>query len=348
MELPVYYATITDEYEGITTISLVDRPAVQSDFVSFSEEEEKPLIRFVDEEERKVMGCIMRCEFPIYRRNHTFGEFYLKYSKETIEKMTRKMLSENTGNFINLMHDEEQYVNGVTLEQVFIKNQEKGIVPTGFDNIADGSLFGIFKVENDEVWSRIKDGEFKGFSLEGYFSIDFNKKEEENMSLKEKLRNILAEYKTVQTTTVQLVAVDEIAVGSEVTDENGNPIPDGEYVTDEGITYIVKDGKVESINEPESEPKEEEPIVEEEQNEQPTEEPVEEEPTEEPTVEEEDAVCAEIEGIKSEIEGIKADILAIKEMLSKPASTPIEQEFKEVVEEKGDSPLISALKKMRK
>lgn len=351
--IPTYYANITDEFEGITTISLVDYPAVQSDFVAFDKQDKMPLFKFEDEEQRKIMGVIMRCEYPIYRRSETYGEFYIKYSKETIEKMTRKMLAENTGNYVNLMHDGEAYVDGVTLEQVFIKDSSKGVSPSGFEDISDGSMFGVFHVENDDVWNAIKSDTFRGFSLEGYFSIDKEDKTETKMSLKERLRNIFAEFQRVDTDGGALFAVDEVVVGSEVTDEQGNPIADGEYKSEDKV-YVVKDGKVETINDiqVEEEPKAEEPASEEPKEEpKEEEEPKAEEPKEDPqpVVDEPKDFQPEIDALKAQIDAIQAEIVSIKEMLKKPASTPIEEEFKDVVEAKGkNSKLIEALENLKK
>lgn len=349
--IPTYYANITDEFEGITTISLVDYPAVQSDFVAFDKQDKMPLFKFEDEEQRKIMGVIMRCEYPIYRRSETYGEFYIKYSKETIEKMTRKMLAENTGNYVNLMHDGEAYVDGVTLEQVFIKDTAKGVSPSGFEDISDGSMFGVFHVENDIIWDAIKSDTFRGFSLEGYFSIDKEDKTETKMSLKERLRNIFAEFQRVETDGGALFAVDEVVVGSEVTDESGNPIADGEYKSEDKV-YVVKDGKVEAINDIQvEEPKAEEPASDEPKEEPKEEEPKAEEPKEDPqpVVDEPKDFQPEIDALKAQIDAIQAEIVSIKEMLKKPASTPIEEEFKDVVEAKGkNSKLIEALENLKK
>jgi len=42
--------------------------------------------------------------------------------------------------------------------------------PKGFDKAPNGSWFVSYKVDNDEVWAQVKDGTFKGFSVEGVFS----------------------------------------------------------------------------------------------------------------------------------------------------------------------------------
>lgn len=360
--IPIYYANVTNDLEGIIAISLVDCPAVESDFVAFDKNQEMTMFRFEDEAQRKVLGVIMRCEYPIYRRNEKLGEFYLKYSRDVIERMARKMLRENTGNMINLMHDDEAFVDGVVLEQVFIKDTGKGVSPSGFEDISDGSMFGVFKIENDAVWEEIRKGTFRGFSLEGYFSIEDNIKEDkENMNLKERLRQLLAEFAQVETDKGILVAVDEVAVGAEVTDENGNPIADGEYKSEDRI-YVIKDGKVEAINEaepeepqePSEEPKGDEPNNDPEEPEKPSDESEkgenepEPEPQPEPIIEEPD-YKAEIDALKAAIEAMNAEINGIREMLKQPASTPIEEEFEQVVEPRkaGNSKLIEALEAIK-
>ena len=42
--------------------------------------------------------------------------------------------------------------------------------PKGFDKLPNGSWFVSYKVDNDDVWKQVKDGTFKGFSVEGVFS----------------------------------------------------------------------------------------------------------------------------------------------------------------------------------
>ena len=63
-------------------------------------------------------------------------------------------------------------------QEIFIKNSEKGISPKGFEDVEEGSLFGVYKIENQEVWQAIKDGVFTSVSLEGMFKLKPEKKEE--------------------------------------------------------------------------------------------------------------------------------------------------------------------------
>lgn len=169
-KLKIYEATLENLNDGIYTISLVDFPAVENDFFYFKKEEEPLKFKVENEEKRLILGVIMRADFPIYRISNTGEGYYIRFSKETIAEMAEKMLLNSTYNNVNLQHNPKNYVENVHLREVFIKDIAKGINPKGFESIEDGSLFGVYKVNNDDVWASIKSGEFKGFSLEGCFS----------------------------------------------------------------------------------------------------------------------------------------------------------------------------------
>lgn len=282
--IPVYDAVIEDAECGMFRISLVDDPAVMSNFQAFDREKKQMLYSIEDEEQRKVLGVVMRADFPIYRRDREMGEYYIMYKADTIAQMAEKYLLESRQNDVNLDHQEDKVVDGVQMVQCFIKDTSKGIVPAGFDDIADGSLFAEFHVVNDDVWAEIKAGTYKGFSLEGVFSLSPEQDREsvesivdslegkfsklfkhKNMSKLQKflkaMENALVSVACGSMTTDKGVLVwdgdDELAVGMEVfvEDEEGNrnPAGDGEYKTDEKV-ITVAEGKVESIADAEAQP----------------------------------------------------------------------------------------------
>ena len=135
-------------------------------------QKEKLKFSVVDENNRKVIAPIMRCDFPIYRCDESGFEYFIMYTKETIEVMARKMFSDNISKNMNMEHNPNNIMNGVYLEELFIKNVEKGINPKGFEEIENYSLFGVYTIENNDVWDSIKNGTFTGISLEGIFSFD--------------------------------------------------------------------------------------------------------------------------------------------------------------------------------
>lgn len=279
--IPVYDAVISDEETGMFKISLVDDPAVMSLFQAFDAEKKPMMYAIQDEEKRLVRGCIMRCDFPIYRRDSKMGEYYVIYKADTIRQMAEKYLLEGRQNDVNLMHQEGSDVEGVQMVQYFIKGD--GIQVDGFDDCADGSLFGEFHVVNDDIWAEIKAGTYKGFSLEGVFDLmpeqdkdeiqeivdvldgAFRKlfKNHKNMSKLKKIRATLAkllqEFGNVTTDkgVISWDGDDDLKEGDSVyvedADGNRNPAADGDYKTDDNKVIVVVDGKVSEIKDAEAE-----------------------------------------------------------------------------------------------
>lgn len=176
--IPLYKAIIEDETSGMFCISLVDFPAVESNFLCFNEQH-KPLQFKVDNEEKRIVtGVLMRCNHPIYRIGMSGMEYYIMFDKQTIEKMAEKWLKDGLQGNVNLMHNPEAYVDGVLLKEVYFKDIERGINPTGFEDIEDGSLFGTYHIVNDDVWNAVKSGEFKGFSIECLVDVEEVKTDE--------------------------------------------------------------------------------------------------------------------------------------------------------------------------
>lgn len=177
--IPIYQAIIEDELTGMFTISLVDKPAVESNFLCFKKDHKIVNFRVENEEKRLISGVIMRADFPIYRINEYGEEYYITFSRETIAKMAEKWLSDGLQSNVNLQHNPNNYVNDVLLKEVYFKDSEKGINPKGFEGIEEGSLFATYHILNEDVWKSIKNGEFNGFSLEGIFNFDITPSEED-------------------------------------------------------------------------------------------------------------------------------------------------------------------------
>jgi len=124
----------------------------------------------VNEEQRIISGALMIADELIYRNNDKFGEHYVKFSADTIKQIAIKFAKKKYQNHVNLMHNPDLKVDGVTMFESFIVDKKRGILPMAeFSDVADGSWFGSFYVENQEVWDAIKSGQYKGFSVEGMF-----------------------------------------------------------------------------------------------------------------------------------------------------------------------------------
>jgi hypothetical protein len=185
MKLPIYQLEISEDLDDdveVDFVALVDKPAIERDFLKFKEDNAKFVIQ--SEDRRIVSGALMLADTPIYRQDQN-GEYYVTFTKDTIEKIAQKFFKKGYQSNVNLMHDEAMAVEGVTMYESFIVDSSRGVMAMkGFEDAPEGSWFGSFKVENESVWNKIKSGEFKGFSVEGIFNY---KKEKQPMSVEEAL-----------------------------------------------------------------------------------------------------------------------------------------------------------------
>ena len=71
---------------GVEAISIVESPAIESDFVALKNQEIK--LAEVDKEKKILMGALLIPDKPIYR-NGGQGEYYIFFSKDTIVKASQ-------------------------------------------------------------------------------------------------------------------------------------------------------------------------------------------------------------------------------------------------------------------
>lgn len=187
---PIYKAQLTKNPQetGMFFISLVDDPAVESNFLLFNKDEDiiSHTFSIQNEEQRIVTGLVMAANRPILRAygNETY---YILYDEDTINAMVERFLDRGYANNVDTMHNFEIEM-GIYLREIYKKDVERGISPKGFEDVEDGSLFATYHIVNDEVWEKVKSGEFKGFSLAGIFEeVEMSRVEEEDPEEKEVL-----------------------------------------------------------------------------------------------------------------------------------------------------------------
>lgn len=154
-KLPIYDVVAGE----MGCLSLVERPAVEVDFMLFSEQQE---MRFaIDEEKRIAFGAAMVADKPIIRQNPDGSLYYVVFGADVIKDLVLSFMTKG-GKF----SEEHNGVplDGVVLVESFFKRE--GLQPKGFENVANGSWFVALKIENDDVWADLKCGKCKGFSIE--------------------------------------------------------------------------------------------------------------------------------------------------------------------------------------
>lgn len=347
--IPVFAVNVDSEDCTITTISLVDEPAMELQMQMF---DKKETVKFSlqDEMKHNIVSCIVRTDFPILRLTEEGNPYYIVFNRETSEILCQRLMRDGFQQNISLDHN-GKLIEGIQLQEVFIKDSERGISPVGFEDAAEGSLFGVYHITDDALWQDCIDGKFGGVSLESYIDLQKfnkidNKKTKNIMSkIKDALKRLLMEFNNLSTDKAELYWEEdsELMVGYKVfvEDESGNKVPaaDGEYISDEN-KIVVEGGIVTEIEakeaEPEkreeetpAEPEEKKEEMEEQPAEQPTEQP-EEQPAEEPKDDNAEKV-AELENRVADLENKIADLEAkLAEIATAPAAQPVIDEFENI------------------
>ena len=152
---------------GVEAISIVESPAIESDFVALKNQEIK--LAEVDREKKILMGALLIPDKPIYR-NGSEGEYYIFFSKDTIVKASQMFLQNGNQSRSTLEHN--QALNGLTLvESWLVEDKAKDKTALYGLDVPVGTWMGSVKVNNDDVWNEyVKTNKVKGFSIEGYFA----------------------------------------------------------------------------------------------------------------------------------------------------------------------------------
>ncbi len=169
---------------GVQAISIVEHPAIESDFITLSKEQEIKLAE-VDSEKRILMGPALIPNKTIFRTNGE-EEYYIYFSKDTVRKASELFLTKGNQNKSTLEHNFE--LEGLSVVESWIVESEKDKSQAYGLNVPEGTWMVSMKVYNDEVWdSYVKTGKVKGFSIEGYFA------DKVNMSRQISLDDIISE-----------------------------------------------------------------------------------------------------------------------------------------------------------
>lgn len=167
MKIPIYDAYLNEDEisEGMSCISIVDCPAMEKEMMVFEKQKKPITFSIQDELQHKITSVVIRCNYPIYRVDEFGKEYYIRFNREVIDQLAEKYSKDGLLNRVSVQHNGE-LLSDIVMTEMYIKNTEKGINPVGFEDIEDFSLFATFKINNEDVWNRIVNGEFGGLSME--------------------------------------------------------------------------------------------------------------------------------------------------------------------------------------
>lgn len=169
-----------DTNDGVYAISLVENPAIEVNFIALKEGE-KMQFSILEEEKRLLMGAVLVPDKKILRIDASGEPFWVVFKSETIRQAMEYFYKNGNQSNSTLEHDYKMQLDNVTFVESWIKEDEvhDKSVKYGF-NEPIGTWFSVMKVDNDEVWQKVKAGEVQGFSIDGIFNfknadMDFQK-----------------------------------------------------------------------------------------------------------------------------------------------------------------------------
>ena len=157
-----YYIDINDTELGLQAISLVDKPAIEQNFLLFSDEH----ICFAKDDEKQIIsGPALIAEMPIYRRRPDGSKYYVVFQKDVIKQLVERFSKQGKMNSVDLQHN-GKLISGIYMIESYFINDARGIRPKEFADIEDGSWIVSYYVEDESLWDKIKNGnDLNGFSI---------------------------------------------------------------------------------------------------------------------------------------------------------------------------------------
>ena len=199
-ETKIVELVIADDSQelAIDAISLVNSPAIEQDFVFFGKEKNNLTFAKVDEEKRMLVSPALIPNKQIFRYDpNTDSEYYVFFSKATVAKAAYLYLKHN--NHHKATHEHNERVSGVLTVESWIKEGDNDKSKLYGYDLPNGTWFVKMKIENEELWQKIKAGELKGLSIEGYFTNKFEqmqKKQPTTEQILSALNEIIKENQT--------------------------------------------------------------------------------------------------------------------------------------------------------
>jgi len=162
---------IDDESQdlAIDCLSLVNSPAIEENWVFMNKAKNNLTLAKIDSEKKEIISPALIPDKNIYRYDaDTDSDFYVYFSKATVKQASQLYLKNNNHHKATLEHSER--VAGVlAIESWIIENPKMDKSALYGFNLPKGTWMVKLKIENSDLWDKVKDGDLKGISIEGYF-----------------------------------------------------------------------------------------------------------------------------------------------------------------------------------
>jgi len=163
----------SEEALAIDCISLVSSPAIEENMVYMSKAKNNLTLAKIDTEKREIISPALIPDKNIYRYDaDTDSDYYVYFSKDTVKNCAYSFLKNNNHHKATYQHEER--VSGVlTVESWIIEDPKMDKANLYGFQLKKGTWMVKMKIENEELWQKVKSGDIKGLSIEGYFTSKY-------------------------------------------------------------------------------------------------------------------------------------------------------------------------------
>jgi hypothetical protein len=127
----------------------------------------------VNSEKKKIIGPALIPDMDIYRRDPDGFEYYIRFSKETIEKLVEKFNKGGSNRRINFNHTNQMVDAFINSSWIKESDNDKSVGYPDFKDLPVGTWFVEVKIENEKFWQeKVKGEDYYSFSIEGILGLE--------------------------------------------------------------------------------------------------------------------------------------------------------------------------------
>ena len=159
----------TQDSLAIDCISLVSAPAIEENMIFMSKAKNNLTLAKINKEKREIISPALIPDKNIYRYNaETDSDYFVYFSKDTVKKAAYLYLKNNNHHKATYQH-EDRVAGVLTVESWIVEDPKKDKSALYGYNLPKGTWMVKMSITNDELWEKVKSGDIKGLSIEGFF-----------------------------------------------------------------------------------------------------------------------------------------------------------------------------------
>lgn len=139
----------------------------------------KQYFQIGNDEKHIVLGPAMIPDQKIFRKDELGNPYYVFFSPETIKMIAEKYMRNKLIDNNDQMHDGKAVKDVHVLESWIKESENDKSTDYGYGDLPIGTWFVSMKVNNSEIWNKVKSGKLNGFSVSGFFSEEASFSKEE-------------------------------------------------------------------------------------------------------------------------------------------------------------------------